>query len=112
MSNEIPILLSRDVAEEAANEPGRLSALMLRHGSMEVRWYAPKETDPQSPHDQDELYVVVVGRGWFVRGEERVPFRAGDVLFVPAHQPHKFDNFTPDLAVWLILYGAKGGETA
>lgn len=112
MSKPIPILLSRDIAEEAANEPGRLSALLLRHGTMEVRWYAPKETDPHAPHDQDELYVVVVGRGWFVRGEERVPFRAGDVLFVPAGVAHKFDNFTPDLAVWLILYGPKGGEPA
>ncbi len=107
-----PILLAREAAEEAECEPGRLSALLLRHGAMELRWYAPKDADPQLPHDRDELYVVVAGRGWFIRGEERVPFRPGDALFVPAHQPHRFDNFTPDLAVWVIFHGPVGGAAA
>jgi mannose-6-phosphate isomerase-like protein (cupin superfamily) len=44
--------------------------------------------------------VVVAGRGWFSHGEERVPFRAGDALFVPANQPHRFESFTPELALW------------
>src|SRR5882757_1272267 len=112
MADDVPILLSRDLAEAQTLEPGRLSALLLRHGSMELRWYAPKDTDPQTPHDQDELYIVVAGRGWFMRGEDRVPFRPGDALFAPAHQPHRFDNFTPDLAVWVIFYGPAGGEAA
>jgi mannose-6-phosphate isomerase-like protein (cupin superfamily) len=111
MAQPIPLLLSRDTAEEATAEPGRLSALLLKHGSMELRWYAPKETDPQTPHEQDEIYVVIAGRGWFVRGDERVPFRTGDALFAPARTPHRFDNFTPDLALWVIFYGPAGGET-
>jgi mannose-6-phosphate isomerase-like protein (cupin superfamily) len=112
MPTEMPILLSRDVAEEQPLEPGRLSALLLRHGSMELRWYAPKLTDSQAPHDRDELYFVVAGRGWFVRGEERVAFCPGDVVFVPAAQPHRFEDFTPDLAVWVIFYGPVGGESS
>lgn len=51
-------------------------------------------------NDRDEVYVVVAGRGWFSHGEERVPFRAGDALFVPANQPHRFESFTPELALW------------
>ncbi|HBK08910.1 MAG TPA: cupin domain-containing protein [Acetobacteraceae bacterium] len=108
----VPVLLSRDTAEAMALEPGRLSALLMRHGSMELRWYAPKGTDEQVPHDRDEIYVVVAGRGWFVRGEERVAFRPGDALFVAANQPHRFEDFTPDLAVWVIFYGPVGGEAA
>jgi len=110
MTDSIPILLSRDVAEEQTLEPGRLSALLMRHGSMELRWYAPKVTDTQAPHDRDEVYVVVAGRGWFSRGGERVAFRPGDALFVPANQPHRFEDFTPDLALWVIFYGPVGGE--
>jgi mannose-6-phosphate isomerase-like protein (cupin superfamily) len=110
MTDSVPILLSRDVAEEQTLEPGRLSALLMRHGSMELRWYAPKVTDTQTPHDRDEVYVVVAGRGWFSRGEERVPFRPGDALFVPADQAHRFEDFTPDLALWVIFYGPVGGE--
>jgi hypothetical protein len=50
------------VAAAQTLEPRRLSALLMRHGSMELRWYAPKVTDAQTPHDRDELYVVVAGR--------------------------------------------------
>ena len=34
----------------------------------------------------------------------------GDLLFVPARVPHRFDNFTDDLVVWVIFYGPEGGE--
>lgn len=104
------VRLSRDVAEDLPVEPGQPTSPLLRHGSMEMRWYAPKGCDPQTPHDRDEIYIVVAGRGWFVRGKERVAFRASDALFVPAHEPHRFENFTPDLALWVILYGPPGGE--
>jgi mannose-6-phosphate isomerase-like protein (cupin superfamily) len=112
MTQNTPILLSRDMAEEMPNEPGRLSALLLKHGSMELRWYAPKDHDAQTPHAQDEIYVVAAGRGWFVRDQDRVAFRTGDALFAPAGVPHRFDNFTPDLALWVIFYGPAGGEAA
>jgi mannose-6-phosphate isomerase-like protein (cupin superfamily) len=78
---------------------------------MELRWYAPKGSDPQTPHDRDEIYIVIAGRGWFVHGDERVAFRQTDVLFVAANKPHRFENFTPDLALWVVLYGPVGGET-
>lgn len=110
MQENVPILVSRDLAEETALEPGRLSALLLRHGSMELRWYAPKRTDEQKPHDCDEIYVIVVGKGWFSRGAERVAFGPGDALFVPAYQPHRFEDFTADLAMWVMFYGPTGGE--
>jgi mannose-6-phosphate isomerase-like protein (cupin superfamily) len=110
MTGKVPIIFSRDAAEEMPFDPGRLSTLLFRHGSMELRWYAPKITDPQTPHDRDEVYVVIAGRGWFVRGEERVPFRTDDVLFVPANEVHRFEDFTPDLALWVIFYGPAGGE--
>jgi mannose-6-phosphate isomerase-like protein (cupin superfamily) len=110
VSEKAPIRLSRDVAEDKPVDPQGLSALLLQHGSMELRWYAPKGTDPQTPHDRDELYVVITGQGWFVRGEERGAFRPGDALFVAAGQPHRFEDFSPDLALWVILYGPIGGE--
>lgn len=39
---------------------------VLAHGSMSVSLFAPKETDFQAPHDQDELYIIVAGSGEFV----------------------------------------------
>ena len=52
------------------------------------------------------------GSGQFLNGEERVTFCPGDVLFVPAHQVHRFEEFTDDLALWVMFYGPEGGEAA
>jgi mannose-6-phosphate isomerase-like protein (cupin superfamily) len=102
------------VAEAMRLLPGRGGerfAKVLGHGSMEVEVYAPRGTDPQTPHNRDELYVVVSGSGEFVNGPERRPFGSGDVLFVPAGVEHRFEDFTDDLVVWVVFYGPEGGET-
>ena len=89
---------------------GRRSAQILRHGSLEVRWYAPRGNDAQTPHDRDEIYMVARGRAGFVRGGERVPVAAGDVLFVPAGLEHRFEELSGDFAAWVMFYGPAGGE--
>ncbi len=75
-----------------------------------IEVYAPRDYDAQVPHRHDEVYVVARGSGTFARGRERFPFRAGDLLFVPAGEDHRFEDFTDDLAVWVIFYGPDGGE--
>ena len=100
---------------EAAAAPipeGRRSAEILRHGGLELRWYAPRGTDPQTPHDRDELYVVASGRAEFLRGGERVAVEPGDVLFVPARMEHRFENMSGDFGTWVAFYGPAGGERA
>jgi mannose-6-phosphate isomerase-like protein (cupin superfamily) len=51
------------------------------------------------------------GTGWFVNGPDRHRFAPGDVLFVSAGVPHRFQQFTDDLTVWAILCHPQGGET-
>ena len=82
------------------------------HGSLVVELYAPIGTDPQTPHDRDEVYFVVSGSGDFVAAGERSPFRAGDALFVAAGVEHRFENFSADFAAWVVFYGPSGGETS
>lgn len=89
---------------------GQRFAEALRHGSMSVELYAPQGHDPQQPHRQDELYVVVSGHGTFLRDQERIPFQAGDVLFVPAGMLHRFEQFSDDFQTWVIFWGPRGGE--
>ena len=89
---------------------GERFARVLEHGSMEVEVYAPRGSDPQTPHTRDELYVVVRGSGRFVNGPEHHAFGPGDVLFVPAGVEHRFEDFTEDLEVWVVFYGPEGGE--
>ncbi len=85
---------------------------MMRHGTLSVEWYAPMGIDPQVPHEQDELYVVVSGTGMFLNGTNTHPFGPGDVLFVPAGVVHRFFDFTDDFATWVVFYGPVGGEKA
>lgn len=70
-----------------------------------IELYAPVGTDMQKPHDRDELYIVVSGTGTFSRNDELVSFEPGDLLFVPAHVPHRFESFSDDFRTWVIFYG-------
>ncbi|HEY7564069.1 MAG TPA: cupin domain-containing protein [Acidimicrobiia bacterium] len=76
---------------------------LFRKGTVSIELYAPRGTDPQQPHDQDEIYVVFTGEGTFVAGETRTAFGPGDALFVPAGMVHRFEDFTDDLAAWVIF---------
>ena len=101
------------VEEGLAHLPGPQGerfATLFAHGSLEVELYAPRGHDPQSPHTRDELYVVAAGSGTFFNGTDRRPFGPGDLLFVPAGVEHRFENFSEDLAVWVMFYGPEGGE--
>jgi mannose-6-phosphate isomerase-like protein (cupin superfamily) len=101
------------VADALARLPGPAGERyveLFRHGTLSVELYAPRGHDPQTPHTRDEVYVVVTGRGEFVNDGARQRFGPGDLLFVPAQVEHRFDNFTDDLAVWVVFYGPEGGE--
>ena len=103
------------LAEMLARLPtpdGRRYIVALEHGTMEAGVYAPRGTDPQQPHDRDEVYVVTRGSGTFVHGEERHRFGPGDLLFAAAGVIHRFEDFTDDLALWVIFYGPRGGEAS
>lgn len=102
-----------DQAMEGVPGPqGQRFAPVFRHGSLEVEIYAPRGQDAQTPHNRDEVYVVVSGSGTFVNGPTETDFGPGDLLFVPAGVEHRFESFTDDLVVWVIFYGPEGGEAA
>lgn len=85
-------------------------ATVLENGSMIVEIYQPIEKDLQTPHAQDELYVIISGSGKFLNDGKITDFKPGDVLFVPAGIEHRFEKFTEDFKTWVIFYGAIGGE--
>ena len=84
---------------------------MLQRGSMSVELYAPRGEDLQTPHAQDELYIILTGHGEFQNGAERHPFQPGDVIFVPAGVEHRFLEFSEDFATWVVFWGPEGGES-
>jgi len=61
-------------------------------------------TDPQSPHTEDELYIVMSGSATaFVGGETR-PIVAGSAVFVGAGVEHRFLDIRERL-VLLVVFG-------
>lgn len=67
-------------------------------------FFAPRGSDYQTFHDEDEFYFIVRGSGQLVIDGERHSFEPGDVFFVAARVPHRFENFSDDLATWAIFF--------
>ena len=67
--------------------------------------------DDQSPHTEDEVYVVTAGRARLVTPGGSVDVAAGTVAFVPAGEEHRFEDVTEDLALLVVFgpaYGSRG----
>ena len=61
-------------------------------------------TDTQTPHTEDEIYVVTSGRAVIETPGGSAPVSPGSVIFVPALEEHRFTNVTEDLAR-LVIFG-------
>jgi mannose-6-phosphate isomerase-like protein (cupin superfamily) len=110
-------LVTLAAARTAPIPEGRRSAELMRRGTMTLRYYAPQGSDLQTPHDQDEVYIVQSGRGTVASSPdegrlEQRPFGPGDAIFVPAGHVHRFVDFASDFAVWVVFWGPVGGERA
>ena len=90
---------------------GERFATVFQHGSLLVEIYAPRGVDPQKPHTRDEIYFVITGSGEYICGESRQRFGPTDILFAAAGVEHRFENFSDDLALWVLFYGPEGGES-
>jgi mannose-6-phosphate isomerase-like protein (cupin superfamily) len=89
---------------------GEHSVSLLQRGTLDVKLSLPVAPNQQTPHAQDELYIIIRGRGVLFHDGKRDAFEAGDLLFVAAGTEHHFEDFTEDLAVWVVFYGEQGGE--
>src|SRR4051812_24301415 len=89
---------------------GERSFSFLQRGTLTAKLSLPLPPNKQSPHAQDELYMVVKGKGVLFHGGRRDRFQAGDLLFVAAGVEHGFEDFSDDLTIWVVFYGPPGGE--
>jgi mannose-6-phosphate isomerase-like protein (cupin superfamily) len=54
---------------------------------------APPGTGPSlHRHPYEEIIIVQEGQGTFVLGDEELEARGGDIVIVPANEPHAFVN--------------------
>ena len=109
--------LDRSGVISLSDAVARIRALMeghavsvLERGTLQTKLSRPVEPNVQTPHAQDEIYVIAHGSGWLAHDGRRDRFAAGDLLFVAAGVEHRFEDFSDDLAVWVMFYGPEGGE--
>ena len=89
---------------------GKRSVCVLKRGTLDVSIGRPARPNEQTPHEQDEFYVAIRGRGVLFHDGRRDPFESGDLLFVAAATEHRFEDFSDDLLVWRVFYGPCGGN--
>jgi mannose-6-phosphate isomerase-like protein (cupin superfamily) len=65
--------------------------------------------DLQAPHDEDEVYVVIKGKGRLRISDREVDVGPGSILFVHATAEHSFFEIQEELT--LLVFFATGGES-
>ncbi len=90
---------------------GRPYDEVLRVAALSVGVYrlSAGESDQQAPHREDEVYVVLTGRGSIEMGEDRVQVAAGSVVYVPRGMRHRFVDITEDLDVLVVFAPPESG---
>ncbi len=88
---------------------GKLYQEFLRVPALSVGVYvlAAGATDPQKPHQQDEVYYVVRGRAHVRIGSEEQVVKTGSVIFVAANVDHRFFDISEELEVLVFFAPAE-----
>jgi mannose-6-phosphate isomerase-like protein (cupin superfamily) len=60
-------------------------------------------SDDQTPHHEDEIYVVIGGRATLATDDGNAEVRTGSVIYVPAGEDHRFTDVTEDLTLLVIF---------
>jgi mannose-6-phosphate isomerase-like protein (cupin superfamily) len=101
-----------DPGESGADYVEHLRRADLSVGTYSLRAMA---ADLQSPHAEDEVYIVASGAGRFTADAQTVDVVPGSTLFVPAGEAHRFHDITEDLAVVVVFgpaYGSRGTDAS
>ncbi|HEX8386589.1 MAG TPA: cupin domain-containing protein [Rubricoccaceae bacterium] len=102
--------ITPEAGRAALAEAGTDVAVLFRHGTLAVDFFAPRGEDHLMPHARDGVYVVISGSGTFVSDGEPQPVGPGEVVFVAAGTAHHFVDVSDDFATWALFHGPAGGE--
>jgi mannose-6-phosphate isomerase-like protein (cupin superfamily) len=92
-------------AMEAHRQAGERYHEFIRSQDLSVGLYVLRAgaADPQLPHNEDEVYYIVEGRGVIQVGEEEQGVSAGSIVFVGAQVEHRFHSITEDLTILVVF---------
>jgi mannose-6-phosphate isomerase-like protein (cupin superfamily) len=86
------------------NDPRFFEFLRVPSMSMAIYRLPVGASDMQSPHPEDEIYVVIEGRARLIINDEEQEAVKGSILFVARDTPHTFFDIEESLTV-LAFFG-------
>jgi mannose-6-phosphate isomerase-like protein (cupin superfamily) len=89
--------------EQLPTQAGAAFIEAFKKGKVSIEMYKPDKVDLQTPHSQDEIYMIISGSGMFKNGDQNYTFNANDLIFVPAFVEHRFYDFTDDFCTWVVF---------
>ncbi len=96
---------TREELRALQDAAGRPYEEVLRAEALSAGIYrlAAGETDPQAPHREDEVYVVLAGVAAIEVDGRETMVSAGSVVYVPKGLQHRFVHITEDLEVLVVF---------
>jgi mannose-6-phosphate isomerase-like protein (cupin superfamily) len=93
---------------------GQPYAELSRSDSMSIGVYVlgPGAVDRQSPHTEDEIYVVIRGKARLTIDGSVHVVGAGDTIFVPAGVAHRFHDIADELHLIVVFAPPEGSASA
>jgi len=96
--------IAKLMEQVTGSEPRILEFLRVPSMSMAVYRLPAGSKDMQSPHEEDEVYIVLEGKARLRIGDDEQKVDRGKVLFVRANTTHSFFDIEEDLTV-LAMFG-------
>jgi mannose-6-phosphate isomerase-like protein (cupin superfamily) len=98
------------LSQVRSNTNAYLELLRTQDLSAGLYRLATGAVDTQQPHGEEEIYYVISGRARFSAGENDTAIEPGDLLFVPAREPHRFHDIQEDLELLVFFAPAEGSR--
>jgi mannose-6-phosphate isomerase-like protein (cupin superfamily) len=106
---------ARDLAAELAAQPlgsaENVKPLLLHRGERTSHLLVQiRDREPVHYHADSDITVLMLrGSGTIHIGEQKLPARAGDVMFIPRRAVHYFINEAQEPAAALVIYSPPPG---
>jgi mannose-6-phosphate isomerase-like protein (cupin superfamily) len=95
-----------EIVRGLKHEKKYLTDLFSSHGiETGILYLFEGQEDVQTPHQADEVYLVLEGNGYIDINEKRRRIIKGSLIFVPSNTRHRFIRDDHDLIVLYFLGG-------
>lgn len=101
---------SQLVEAQARTKARYLEFLRVPDLSMGLYVLKAGAADTQSPHDEDEIYVVAAGRAKVRVGDEEREVQPGSIVYVAKRVPHTFHDINEDLHLLVLFAPAESAK--